>query len=87
MTTTTATWHWQDHWNPAPPASWNGNHEFSVRGHWQNCDAAGVTLTCSCGRETDAAMPPDSGEDGMISLAALNELAAAHLADDGDSGP
>ena len=75
------TWRWHDHWHQGPPPGWDGRHEITVRGHWQNCDAAGVTLACSCGREADTAMPPAYGTDGEISLAGLNEIARAHQED------
>jgi hypothetical protein len=77
--TKTITWRPSDHWHPGPPPGWDGRHSLSVRGIWQNCDAAGVALACSCGQEAHAALPGDFGEDGEISLAALNELADAHL--------
>lgn len=75
------TWRWQDHWHPAPPPGWDGRHELAARGLWQNCDAAGVVLTCSCGREATVAMPPAYGKDGTIGLADLNEIARAHQED------
>jgi hypothetical protein len=74
----TVTWRWHDHWHQAHPPGWDGRHEITVRGHWQNCDAAGITLACSCGREADAAMPPAYGTDGEITLPDLNTIALAH---------
>ena len=84
MTTTRTTWYWQDHWNHAPPAGWDGRHELSVCGYGTNFDTAGVILACSCGRSARASK--DSDEGGPVSLTELNEQATAHLEDVRDAG-
>jgi len=72
------TWRWQDRWHQAPPRNRDSRHGVAVSGLWQNCDAAVVVLTCSCGREAIVAVPPAYGEGGSIALADLNEIARAH---------
>jgi len=72
-------WRWSDHWSPRPPPGWNGQHEVSVRGYSTVFETAGVTLSCSCGRKARAS--EDSDDGGPVSLAVLNELAAAHQAE------
>jgi hypothetical protein len=65
-------------------------HELTVRSYATNDETAGILLLCSCGWKADIRPPCPwdtnprryeiGGDDGQISLDALNELAAAHLA-------
>lgn len=59
-------------------------HEITVRSFSDVIsETDGIILSCSCGWKASAAEgpdePPDYESHGIISLAALNQLAAAHL--------